>query len=78
MPKLEQGTLILENITLEHIQGLIDEEGYSPKDALKEELSFCGLNINDVRDIQLNGNQLKNINYINTYSKVVCDFWNNK
>lgn len=77
MLRLKEGTLILENIAFEHIQGLIDE-GYSPKDALNEELLLCGLNINDVRDIQLNGNQLKNKHYINTYSKVVCDFWNNK
>lgn len=76
MFKLEQGTLTMSNIAIEHIQGRI-EEGETPKTALSNELSFSGLNIKDVQSIQLQCSQMQNKTFVDIYAKVVCDFWNN-
>lgn len=76
MLKLEKGTLTMSDIAFENIQGRI-EIGETPKTALDNELSFYGLDIKDVQSIQLNGLQIRNEKLVETYSKVVCDFWNN-
>lgn len=75
MFKLNKGTLTMSDIAIEHIQGRI-EEGETPKTALDNELSFCGLKIKDVQSIQLEGSQMRNKKLVETYSRVVCDFWN--
>lgn len=76
MFNLNKGVLSMDNNDLEHIQGRIDEEGDSPKEALKKELELCGLDIKKVFSIELNMGQLKEKRYIDIYSKIVCDFWN--
>ncbi len=75
--KIKNGCLSMENHDLDHIQGDI-EDGCTPKEALINELELSGLNIKDVIDIQLNGNQLSQFKYVEIYSKIVADFWNNK
>lgn len=75
--KIENGCLSMDNYDLDHIQGDIDD-GYSPKEALINELELAGLNIKNVSDIQLNGEQIAQLKYVETYSKIVADFWNKK
>ena len=76
MFKLDKGVLSMDNHDLDHIQGRIDKDGDSPKEALKKELEICGLDIKKVFSIELNMGQLKEKRYIDIYSKIVCDFWN--
>lgn len=76
MFKLDKGVLSMDNNDLDHIQGRIDEDKDSPKEALKKELELCGLDIKNVFEIELNMGQLREKKYIELYSKIVCDFWN--
>lgn len=78
MFKLDNGVLSMENYDLDHIKGLIDEDNYSPKKALQIELENSGINIQKVNSIELSGNQMRNKDYCEVYSKIVCDFWNKK
>ena len=66
----------MDNHDLDHIQGRIDDNGDSPKEALKNELEFCGFNIKNVSEIELNMEQLKEERYRELYSKIICDLWN--
>ncbi|HCL4466737.1 TPA: hypothetical protein N2D60_003523 [Clostridium botulinum] len=75
--KIENGCLSMDNNNLEHIQVDIND-GFSPIEALINELDLAGLDVEDVKDIQLNGEQLSQLEYVETYSKIVTDFWNNK
>ena len=38
----------MDNMDLDHIKGLIDEECYTPKEALKFELELSGINTKEV------------------------------
>lgn len=78
MFRLKNGSLSMDDIDLEHIQGLIDEENVSPIKALEDELRMSGLDIKDVHDIELQCSQMKNKMYCDIYSKIVCAFWNKK
>jgi len=60
---------------LEHIQGRIDEDNDSPKEALRKELELCGLDIKNVFELELNMRQLREKKYIEIYLKIVCDFY---
>lgn len=77
MFRLDNGNLTMDNIDLAHIKALIDEEGYTAKEALKIELELSGIDIKKVLSIELKGNQMTNKDYIDIYSEIVCDFWNN-
>ena len=70
MFKLDKGTLTMENIDLDHIKFSIDE-GCLPIEALKDELEFSGMNINDVQSLELSFNQLSNKEYVDIYSQIV-------
>ena len=76
--KLENGSLTMGNFDLDHIKGWIDEDGYSPREALKLELDGAGIDINEVISIELTSEQMSNKEYVEVYSKIVCDFWNSK
>lgn len=76
MLKIKQGSLSMDNQDLENIRKLT-EDGYTPKEALTIELEKNGLNIKDVYSVELNSLQLKNKGYVDIYSKLICDFWNN-
>lgn len=75
---LKNGSLSMEDYDIEHLIGWMEEENYSPKEALKLELDVAGLNIKDVVSIELTGSQMSNKKYCEAYSKIVCDFWNDK
>jgi len=70
---IKKGCLSMDNYDLDHLSDEI-EDGYSPKGILESELSMVGLDISKVYSIQLNGEQLRNKRYLETYSKIVCDF----
>lgn len=75
---LNKGELEMDNLDLDHIIGLIKEEGCTPKQALEKELSFNGLDIRNVSTINLRGSQMRNKEYCDVYAQIVCEFWNNK
>lgn len=75
---LKNGSLSMEDQDIEHLIGWMDEENYSPKEALKVELDNVGLSIKKVKSVELTGRQMSNEKYREAYSKIVCDFWNNK
>lgn len=75
---LKNGSLSMDNHDLDHIIGWVEEENYSPKEALATELEDAGFNIKDVFSIELKSSQMQNESYVEIYSKLVCDFWNNK
>ncbi|APR02822.1 hypothetical protein CLQ_13603 (plasmid) [Clostridium botulinum Af84] len=75
--KIENGCLSMDNHNLEHIQVDIND-GFSAIEALINELDLAGLDVEDIKNIQLNGEQLSQLEYVETYSKIVTDFWNNK
>lgn len=72
---IENGCLKMDDYDLDHLADEI-EDGGNPKEVLKTELEMVGLNIKDVFSIQLNGKQLANRRYVETYAKIICDFWN--
>jgi len=76
MFKIENGTLSMDNHDLDHVQDWEDE--YGILGSLENELEMAGLNIKDVQDIQLQGNQMKDKRYCDIYAKIVCAFWNKK
>lgn len=78
MFRLKNGSLSMDDVDLEHIQGLIDEENVSPIKVLEDELRMSGLDIKDVHDIELQCCQMKNKRWCNIYSQIVCAFWNEK
>ena len=78
MFKLKNGNLTMDNHDIDHIKGWIDGENYSPKEALQLELEDAGIDIKKVTSIELTGGQMSNKDYCDVYSKIVCDFWNNK
>lgn len=78
MFKLNKGSLTMANEDIEHIKGLIDEEGYSPKEALKIELEGVGIDIKNAHSIELNGSQMSNKEYCDVYAAIVSDFWSGK
>lgn len=75
---LKNGSLTMENTDIEHLIGFMEEDAFSPKEALKRELELVGLDIAKVLSIELTGRQMSNEKYCEAYSKIVCDFWNNK
>ncbi len=76
MFRLENGCLKMDDHDLDHIKAWMEE--YSPKEALREELEFSGIDIKEVKSIELTNNQLSNKEYCDIYAKIVCDFWNSK
>lgn len=75
---LENGNLKMDNHDLDHIKGWIDEDGYSPKEALQIELEGAGLDMKDVTSIELNGDQRTNEDYCDVYAKIISDIWNSR
>lgn len=67
MFKLNKGVLSMDNHDLDHIQGRIDDDKDSPKEALKNELEFCGFDIKKVLEIKLNTKQLEEEKYRKLY-----------
>lgn len=78
MFRLETGILKMDNYDLDHIKGWIEEDNYSPKEALQFELEGVGIDIREVSSIELTGSQMSNKDYCDVYAKIVCDFWNSK
>lgn len=78
MFRLENGSLTMDNHDMDHIKGWVDEEGYSPKEALQIELDGVGIDIGKVVSIELTGSQMANKDYCDIYAKIICDFWNDK
>ena len=64
---LNKGVLSMDNHDLDHIQGRIDDDRDSPKEALKNELEFCVFDIKKVSKIKLNTEQLKEEKYRKLY-----------
>lgn len=74
MFRLETGILKMDNYDLDHIKGWIEEDNYSPKEALQFELEGVGIDIREVSSIELTGSQMSNKDYCDVYAKIVCDF----
>lgn len=74
MFNLNNGILTIDNHDLEHIDGWIVEDDYSPKEALESELEGAGFNLNDVKEIRLTEEQKSNPIYNSIYLKIKDSF----
>ena len=73
MFNLNNGILSMDDHDIDHIQGWIEEDDYSPKEALQIELEGAGIDINNVKAIQLTETQKSNKSYYNVYLKITDD-----
>lgn len=67
---LKNGILTMDNHDLDHIKGWVDDDFRSPKEALALELNGSGLDILDVKKIELTSEQKLNKDYLELYKNI--------